>query len=219
MGLRTGTSNPKRVTLLALALRTWISGPGFQDLHARTHAPPPPLRQQLPTSLGRSLFLSLSRSGPGSQDLGFRTWISAREFCHRTAYRNRVQFCRGACVWASQKEATGGREGGKGGPNWNEGHGCASSYSQKCFPLWWAPRICLPVRASWSFEGETSLMTVESSATLALDITAPMQCLSTNLLAASTSRSSGILLLLLLFLRPRALATLLESTTQHKSKP
>lgn len=46
-------------------------------------------------------------------------------------------------------------------------------------------------------------MTVESSATLALDITAPMQCLSTNLLAASTSGSSGILLLLLL-LRPLA---------------
>jgi hypothetical protein len=43
-------------------------------------------------------------------------------------------------------------------------------------------------------------MTVESSATLALNITAPMQCLSTNLLAASTSGSSGILLLVLLLL-------------------
>jgi hypothetical protein len=59
-------------------------------------------------------------------------------------------------------------------------------------------------------------MTVESSATLALDITAPMQCLSTNLLAASTSGSSGILVLLLL--RPLASSPYsLPSPRKHNS--
>ncbi len=72
----------------------WLSGPGFQDLGFRTwtHARPSSPSSSSPSTtpdLARSLFLSLA------QDLGFRTWISGRGFCHRTAYRDRIQFCPG----------------------------------------------------------------------------------------------------------------------------
>jgi hypothetical protein len=76
MGLRTGTSNPKRVTLLALVLMTWVSQPGSQDLGFKTwtHARTPLLLllfgdNSRPCSVARSFSLSLSLA----QDLGFRT--------------------------------------------------------------------------------------------------------------------------------------------------
>jgi hypothetical protein len=111
MGSRTGTSNPKRVTLLALALKTWISGPGFQDLgfSTWTHARTPLLLLLLsvdnsqPHSVARSFSLSLARSGPRAQDLGFRTWILGCGFRHRTAHRDIVQFCHGTSVCPTAK--------------------------------------------------------------------------------------------------------------------
>jgi hypothetical protein len=79
-------------------------------------------------------------------------------------------------------------------PNWKEGKGGESSWSQRFLPLRRAETTVLPRRAASKSEGETPSMTLVSFAMTAFFIFFPTQCSSTASLAASTSGSSGILL-------------------------
>lgn len=79
-------------------------------------------------------------------------------------------------------------------PNWKEGNGGESSWSQRFLPLRWAATIVLPIRAASKPAGETPSMTLGSSATLQYAIFLPAQLSWIALLAASTSGSSGIFL-------------------------
>ena len=84
-------------------------------------------------------------------------------------------------------------------PNWKEGKGGESRWSQRFLPLRWAEIMVLPKRAASKSEAETESMTLVSLAIMAFFIFLPRQCSSTARLAASTSGSSGIFSLWLYF--------------------
>lgn len=84
-------------------------------------------------------------------------------------------------------------------PNWKEGKGGESSWSHRFLPLRWVATMVFPVSEDSKTECGTPSMTFASSAATHLRILLPTQCSSRARRAASTSGSSGMTRMLMLF--------------------